>query len=78
MVNQKSDRNWDSLSAIIAIEGDDCTPQEEVEAWAYLISTKKVWDLQGFYGRTARSLIDEGYIQEDGTINWDTFEELNS
>jgi hypothetical protein len=34
---------------------------EEVEAWQYLIDTGLAWQLQGWYGRTAQRLINEGY-----------------
>jgi hypothetical protein len=34
--------------------------EEELEAWQYLIDTGMVWKLQGWYGRTAKRLIDEG------------------
>ncbi len=31
-----------------------------VMAWQFLIDTGACWTLQGFYGRTARDLIDQG------------------
>ena len=34
---------------------------EEVEAWQYLIDTGLAWKLQGWYGRTAQRLINDGY-----------------
>ena len=33
---------------------------EEVEAWQHLIDTAIVWQLQGWYGRTATRLIEGG------------------
>ena len=32
---------------------------EEVEAWQHLIDTGLAWQLEGWYGRTAKRLIDE-------------------
>ena len=34
---------------------------EEVEAWQYLIDTGLAWQLQGWDGRTAQRLINDGY-----------------
>lgn len=33
---------------------------EQIEAWQHLIDTGIVWQLQGWYGRTAQRLIEEG------------------
>jgi len=36
------------------------TEQETIEAWQHLIDTGLVWTLQGWFGRTAMSLIEQG------------------
>jgi len=46
------------IQAIEIIEGDD--EGERIRAFQYLIDTGHVWILQGWYGRTAAFLIDEG------------------
>ena len=35
-------------------------PEQYIEAWQHLIDTGLVWKLQGFFGRTAQTLISEG------------------
>lgn len=64
-----------TLRAIEIIESDpDATAREELEAWAHMISTGLCWQLQGFYGRTAHSLIESGLISVDGEIDWSVVE----
>ena len=38
--------------------------QEIIDAWQYLHNTGLAYDLQGWFGRTARDLINEGIINE--------------
>ena len=33
-----------------------------VEAWQYLVNTGLAWQLQGWFGRTAQALIEQGII----------------
>ena len=60
------------FEAIAIIEGmtgyQDKTETEHLKAWAYLISTGKVWQLQGTYARFATRLITEGIISKHGDI----------
>lgn len=49
--------------AVALAEGfEDGTEEEVLEAWQHLVDTGLVWQLQGWYGRTARALIDAGHI----------------
>lgn len=48
--------------AIMTIECDDTATDREIfSAFQYLIDTGTVWNLQGWYGRTAHHLIQQGY-----------------
>ena len=52
------------LQAITCIED---TPEDDecmyIQAWQFLIDTGVVWQLQGWFGRTAMNLINEGICQ---------------
>lgn len=73
--NPRTNKEWTSYLATAYAEGfcegEGATVDEQIEAWAYLIKTKICYSLQGWYGRTARALIDSKTITEDGNIDWD-------
>ena len=49
------------LVAIQIVEGDKESSEEQcVAAWQWLIDQGHVWSLQGWYGRTAVQLIEDG------------------
>ena len=54
----------DSYSATMIAERADgyegVSDEEYVAAWQYLIDTGLCWKLQGFFGRTARHMIEAG------------------
>lgn len=65
-----------SYDACVIVEGfaeSDPTNEELIEAWAYLIKTGDCWKLQGFYGREATRLIQQGFISKEGEVNWDLY-----
>jgi hypothetical protein len=50
-----------TIDAIMTIESDDtATDHEIINAFQYLIDTGTVWSLQGWYGRMAHNLIQQG------------------
>mgnify|MGYP000846961361 CR=1 FL=1 len=53
---------------ITEYEGGSASADSVLELFSVLIQTGLVWSLQGSYGRTARHLIDQGSLSEDGTI----------
>lgn len=55
-----------TYTAIGLAEGFIESESEEqvIEAWQTLIDTGIVWTLQGWFGRTARSLIENGICTE--------------
>ena len=58
----------DSYTAVGIAEGFIEAESEEqvIEAWQYLIDTGICWTLQGFFGRTAASLIEQGVCRPRG------------
>lgn len=45
-------------------EGEGATEEEQLIAWQWLHDTGLAYQLQGFFGRTAQRLIEEGYISK--------------
>ncbi len=52
----------DYYTATMIAEGveEANTKEQYIEAWQLLIDTGFVWQLQGFFGRTATALIEAG------------------
>ena len=45
-------------------EGEGATEKQQIEAWQYLHDNGYAYKLQGWYGRTARDLIEAGIINK--------------
>lgn len=56
----------DSYTAVGLAEGFIEAESEDqvIQAWQYLIDTGMAWSLQGWFGRTARDLIEQGICTE--------------
>jgi hypothetical protein len=52
-----------TYEAVMIAEGvQPATEEEQIAAWQMLVDTGLAWSLQGWFGRTARSLIDGGIV----------------
>ena len=56
------------INAIIQYESGEFSEQETIEFFAELVKTGFINAMQGHYQRTARALIDDGLISEDGEV----------
>ena len=53
----------DTYRAVGLAEGfESGTEDEVIAAWQLLVDTGLAWQLQGWFGRTARALIERGVI----------------
>ena len=52
----------DQLDAMMAWENGELDEEGTVALFQSLVDSGLAWQLQGCYGRTARALIDAGYI----------------
>jgi hypothetical protein len=67
MTEKTKEKELTSLEACFIIEGicgyEDTTDEDKVKAFQHLIDTGEINHQQGFYGRTAVVLIDQGLCQ---------------
>lgn len=53
----------DSFNAVGIAEGFiEADQDEQIEAWQYLHTSGLAYQLQGFFGRTAQALLQQGII----------------
>lgn len=50
--------------AVMIAEGvEEASEERQIEAWQLLVDSGIVWQLQGWFGRTASALIEQGIIE---------------
>ena len=64
-MGKENKQKMDSYTAVGLAEGfiEADSQDEVIEAWQYLVNTGLAWQLQGFFGRTAERLIEDGVIK---------------
>ena len=61
----------DNYDAVMLAEGV-MEPRDEahlLEAWQHLVDTGMAWRMQGWFGRTAQSLIDAGLVEAKTNVS---------
>ena len=58
----------DLADDLFAFEAGELEDKGVLELFSRLIKNGMAWTLQGFYGRTAVSLIEDGYLDRNGEI----------
>ena len=58
-------KNKNTFDMVMIAEGETlATREEQIEAWQYLHDTGIAYGLQGWFGRTAKELIEQKIINE--------------
>lgn len=61
---EKAKELFDEVGAVIAYENGELDEPGAIELFQHLVNNGHAWSLQGSYGRTARALIDAGFIKQ--------------
>ena len=56
----------DEIDAIIAYEQGELDEEQVIVLFQKLVDSGLAWKLQGSYGRTAKALIEAGYVTLNG------------
>lgn len=57
-----------SLSMMIDFEQGNLSEVDTIKLFSFLVKNGVVWQLQGFYGRTAHNLIESKVLDKKGNI----------
>ena len=63
-LDEENGKKMDDLTAVLIAEGElnPTTKEQYLQAWQHLVDTGTVWSLQGWFGRTAMSMIQQRLI----------------
>jgi hypothetical protein len=60
----------DLADRLFALEMGELDEEQTLQFFADLVDSGWAWHLEGLYGRMAASLIEGGFISEDGEVIW--------
>ena len=58
----------DLVLEIMDYESGELSDNQTIDLFSRLINSGMAWQLQGHYGRTAKALIEAGYIDKQGNV----------
>ena len=58
----------DLADRLFALETGELDEQQTLQFFADLVASGWAWHLEGLYGRTAASLIEGGFLSEEGEV----------
>ena len=61
-------RTKDLVDQIMEYESGMLSDPETLEMFSEMVRSGTAWSLQGHYGRTATSLIEDGWLNREGDI----------
>lgn len=67
-MNQRKQTKGDLVTNLIAFESGELNAPQTIALFSSLIKSGMAWQLQGSYGRGARNLILQGYLDNKGDI----------
>lgn len=67
-ITKKEDEALTLVMETIAFESGELNDADIINLFAKIVSNGLAWQFQGSYGRTAKFLIDEGYIDAKGNV----------
>ena len=59
----------DLLEKLMRFEAGDMDEAETIDFFQDLVNTGMAWKLQGYYGRMAAHLIDQGLVSDRPTVH---------
>ena len=59
----------DLLEKLMRFEAGDMDEAETIDFFQDLVNTGMAWKLQGYYGRVAAHLIDQGLVSDRPTVH---------
>lgn len=67
------------FQAVMIAEGSEpvCCEEEYLAAWQQLVDSGLAWQLQGWFGRTAQDLIEQGLIELPEQQGWEEIDSLH-